>query len=399
MTDGNGSSVDPSRWSLPGRHVSVIACLLFASLILYAIRVRGEAAVVSLVAENVMVLMALFLLFDGAVYRWLFLVFACLALHKVATLPLVWTGVDDLSIASEKFALVMKCIVFGAVAFRLPSYLLLRGTVLSAAIMTGVFYWRLSTGTFIDEDNSFAAGLSDRNYMGLMLAFLLFAAVVLCRLEDIESRSKRVLGLRVFLYILHIAALLLAVRAGSRSSILSILLSLWLLRPAVVLVFVPIGALLLVNSDFASFLMERLARVESDSYEEYTRIAQIIAAGTLIQNNPLGLLTGFGLMASHHVGWFEQGFAFAGLSDYFTVIHNSPIDLVLAFGVPGLLALAYFASRLPLMHLAFFVVSTSFINVLGFVPFYLALAVSVKSLPNKQRSAPRNLPAVQPVRA
>jgi hypothetical protein len=159
--------------------------------------------------------------------------------------------------------------------------------------------------------------------------------------------------------------------------LLSCAFSLFLLSPRAALAALPLGAVTMMTSTVGDFFIERMDRLDTYSGEEFVRIAQLIAAWNRIEENPIGAFTGFGIMASHHLDWFGRGFAVSGLDEYSTVGHNSLVDLLLAFGLLGGVLAARFLRRLSLSTVGFLLLSSSFINVLAFAPFYLAVAVAV----------------------
>jgi hypothetical protein len=381
-------SAAPARASGP-HGGGLVACLLFCSLCLFAIRVRGEPAPVGVVLENLLLVWAMLLSLNAQRLKWFLLVALGLSLHRALTLPLVWRGGSDLAIAVEMVAIVLKCIGFAFAAQACSARQLMLGALCSASVMLAVFLGRLMLGLHIDPDNSFAGGMADRNYMALMVMLTLFSAVLLIKplLETGQASRAHV----VWLTVLHVLAFLLILRSGSRSGLLCFVVSFWIFSPRLSLAALPFALAVAFGTDLASFLTKRLGRLDTQSQEEFVRLAQIIAAWSRFEEAPLGLLTGFGVMASHHLEWFERGFALSGLDEYFTVVHNSLVDFLLAFGVIGVWLGWRMLRPLPWSSLFFLLASTSFINVLAFLPFYLLLAVFAK---HAQTS--RTVPAAQP---
>jgi hypothetical protein len=355
----------------------LVALLLFASLCLFAVRVRGESAPIGVVLENALLVWAMLLSATPKRIKWFMLLALAICAHRLITLPLVWRGGHDLAIAVEMVAIVLKCIGFAFAAQACSARQLLLGALLSASLMLAVFFLRLALGLHIDPDNSFAGGMADRNYMSLMVMFVLFSAVLL--LKPLRRNGQASRAEFIWLAVLHLLAFLLILRSGSRSGLLCWFISLWIFSPRLLLAAIPFGIAIAVGTDLASFLTKRLGRLDTQSQEEFVRLAQLIAAWSRFEEAPLGLLTGFGVMASHHLEWFERGFALTGLDEYFTVVHNSLVDFLLAFGLLGAWLGWRALRRLEKTSLLFLLASTSFINVLAFAPFYLLLAVFAKS--------------------
>ena len=75
------------------------------------------------------------------------------------------------------------------------------------------------------------------------------------------------------------------------------------------------------------------------------------------------------------------------------------VDFLLGFGLIGVYVAIRLARRVPLSTVFFYLAATSLINVLAFVPFYLAMAVTAKVglRPKRQRPARKNthpMPAI-----
>ena len=107
------------------------------------------------------------------------------------------------------------------------------------------------------------------------------------------------------------------------------------------------------------------------------RVAQYYAFLNTFYYYPLGILTGFGTMASSHLDWFSQfykGYE-SNIQRYLYIQHNSILDLIISFGISGVYLLWIGAKQLNWRILIFLFISMSFNNVMNFLPFYLFLGV------------------------
>lgn len=362
----------------------VLSCVfVFVSLLVYLIRERGEGVgdiYNYFIIIEVVLLVTSFIIARNDNKKYALLIILALVMHRIITLPLVWHDETDFVVAVNKTALVAKCILAYSVIVAMPRLFVLYGGLVTTALFLFVLYFRLYSGAYIDDDGSFAGGLSDRNYMGLSLAFLSYLIIITYnKIKDRLSNSQKNVY-EILIVAVLLLSLVVVVRSGSRSSLISIFICAWLYRPWVSVLIASLIVPLLLNSEISDFLVNRLQRSNENIFEEYSRLAQIEAAWNLVEENPLAIILGYGLMASHHIGWFGGGYMSILYIDDVTVLHNSFVELLISFGVVAVFIIWKIFKRMSKRSWIFFLAAGSFINVLGFLPFYCALAIASETI-------------------
>jgi hypothetical protein len=176
----------------------------------------------------------------------------------------------------------------------------------------------------------------------------------------------------------NVAIFVLIILSGSRTGIIGITFVLLLFygwRGTIIMI------LLLIISHYLGYAVQLEYRLQHEiignQNSDDIRVAQYYAFLNTFLDYPLGILTGFGTMASSHLDWFSQfykGYE-SNLQRYLFIQHNSILDLIISFGIGGIYLLWRFASQLNWKIFIFIFICMSFNNVLNFLPFYIFLGM------------------------
>jgi hypothetical protein len=346
----------------------------FLSLILFSIRVRGgDFDRPVFIVENLLFCAAI------AVFPWTHkqlkvgaLVLVGLALHTAAATWMYYNNPSDWAKSSFLFATTSKCILF---ALLLANFDYKKMYLTLKVSMVLILAYQIAWFEIFGRDINFglSIGMGDRNYFALLELFLLFSIHLLHKKNQINQKFDLVL-----INIFNIAIFILIVLSGSRTGIIGIVFVLLLFygwRGIIVM------SLLLVISHYLGYT-EQLeyrfrAEVIGGKSNDDIRLAQYYAFLNTFIYYPLGILTGFGTMASSHLDWFSQfykGYE-SNLQRYLYIQHNSILDLIISFGIGGVYLLWRLASQLNWKILIFIFICMSFNNVLNFLPFYVFLGI------------------------
>jgi hypothetical protein len=126
---------------------------------------------------------------------------------------------------------------------------------------------------------------------------------------------------------------------------------------------------------FSTQLEYRLHKEILNNNNNDIRIAQYFAFINAFYYYPLGILTGFGTMASSHLNWFSQFYNGYDLKRYLFIEHNSILDFILSFGFLGCIFLLKVVISINWKIIIFLIITMSFNNVLNFLPFYVFLGI------------------------
>jgi hypothetical protein len=360
-------------WTINKRE-DVSIFLAFSSLILFSMRVRGgDFDRPVFIIENLLFCAAI------AVFPWTLkqlkvgtLVLVGLALYTAAATWMYYDNPSDWAKSSFLFATTSKCILFALLLANFDHkkmYLTLK--VSMALILAYQIAWFVIFGR--DINLGLSAGMGDRNYFALLELFLLFSVHLLYKKKQINHKFDMAL-----INIFNISIFILIVLSGSRTGIIGIVFILLLFYGwrGIILIIT-----LLVIANCLGYTEQLEIRFRhgmiSSNHNDDIRVAQYYAFFNTFFYYPLGILTGFGTMASSHLDWFSQfykGYE-SNLQRYLYIQHNSILDLIISFGIGGIYLLWRLASQLNWKILIFILICMSFNNVLNFLPFYVFLGM------------------------
>lgn len=344
----------------------------FISLILFSMRVRGGAF-----DRPVFIIENLFFCAAVAIFPWTvkqlkfgMLLFGGLALYTAVTTWIYYNSAYDWDKSAFLLATTSKCILFlflvGGFNFK-KIYSILK--ISMAVILAYQIAWFLIFGR--DLNAGLSIGMGDRNYFSLFELFLLFGIHLLFKKIEINNKFDLML-----INFFNIAIFILIVLSGSRTGIIGITFVLLLFYGwrAIAIIFI-----LLVISHYLGYLEQLEYRYKQEivgsKNSDDIRVAQYHAFLSTFYYYPLGVLTGFGTMASSHLEWFSQFYKGYDLNRYLYIEHNSILDFIISFGVGGMYFLWRYLKRLNWKIVIFIFIGMSFNNVINFLPFYVFLGV------------------------
>jgi hypothetical protein len=346
----------------------------FLSLILFSIRVRGgDFDRPVLIVENLLFCAAI------AFFPWTLkqlkvgaLVLVGLALYTAITTWIYYDNPSDWAKSSFLFATTSKCILFTLLLANFDYKKMYLTLKVSMALILGYqIAWFAIFGR--DLNLGLSIGMGDRNYFALLELFLLFSIHLLYKKNQINQKFDLVL-----INIFNIAIFILIVLSGSRTGIIGIVFVLLLFygwRGILVM------GLIFVISQYLGYTEQLEYRFRTEviggKSNDDIRVAQYYAFFNIFFYYPMGIMTGFGTMATSHLDWFSQfykGYE-SNLQRYLFIQHNSILDLIISFGIGGIYLLWRIASQLNWKILIFIFISMSFNNVLNFLPFYVFLGM------------------------
>jgi hypothetical protein len=117
---------------------------------------------------------------------------------------------------------------------------------------------------------------------------------------------------------------------------------------------------------------------------ETARLNQYLVFFEILKNNPINSIFGFGPMASEHLNWLSIYYKRIGVTEGLTVIHNTFFEVVLSFGIFGLIILIKIIKKIPWRSSMLMLLLGAFNNLLIFLPFYILIAVSLRLFDNSK---------------
>jgi hypothetical protein len=283
----------------------------------------------------------------------------------------------DLIISILNLCLVTKCILLTCLLSKISIQILYRWLayifLISAVWSVGLL---LMHG--IDSNHGFSGSFGDRNYFAAYVA-IIFASFQMTSLVIKGMQRENSLVLHCY----AVTAMALISLTASRSGFVSILWCLLLLlftlkKHNVKLGFILLGLLgIMYSLDLLQPIIFRLQHTAIDSLAERIRFLQYEAFIKAFELNPIGIMFGFGPIASTHLDWYWSSLEREGIVQHIYVLHNTSLEVILSFGVVGLWLILRFCKVIDWKFLIFFFLISSFNNLLGFLPLYVFIGAAL----------------------
>lgn len=349
------------------------AFFAFLSLIIFSIRIKGvDQSNLGILVEN------LFIFFSLILFPWKIkeVIKVCIILivfifHTAITFGLLIKNIDS-NLMLNNISRFLKALSYSYLFYSFSWNVIRRYGFVSISIVVAVHFFRLFSGEFTSVGDGFTAGFGDRNYFALCDSMY----ILMLALSIKKNISKTVIE-NLWFGLLFFIVTIMVLFSGSRSGLLALILVTIFISWRMVCFYIPVLFLLIFYTSAGDFLLFRVETLTSDG--EYIRLAQLHAAANEVQNNPISILTGFGLMASSQISWIAKAYEYLNMLRYVSIIHNTTIDFIFSFGLIGLFILGWLIKRVKLFASVFLIVTTSFINCLVFPPLYLLIGLFLKA--------------------
>lgn len=341
----------------------------FASLAIYTIRIRPGSFYL-LAVEN--------LLFIGAIffYPWnksetlrICKYLAIICIYSAITFFIYYPTNEDLKIAIISSLLLIKCGIFFYYIYKFSPQLLYAPLKIVYCLCLCAQILALIISDFkIDLNSGFNGFFGDRNYMSIMNVIFLYSILSIKKLLQKKSMKEELIA-----YILTVITIITIGLSYSRSGLLSLVLVLMIFYHKNIFLW---GLIILA---YCYGIFDQVIGRFHFSYNtnELARINQYLVFIEIFRKETLNLIFGFGPMASEHLNWLSSYYKKIGVSEGVTVIHNTFFEIVLSFGVCGVLILIKAIKKLTWQSIALVVTLGAFNNLLIFLPFYLLIGVSM----------------------
>ena len=349
---------------------SVSLGLLGVSLILYGVRVRGNFQVLWIVENSAFILGLLFFPWNRKfVIRGLIWVGA-LYIFGLISWYVFYPTQNDIATFLINTTQLTKCLLLAFILSHIPAQKLYQWLF---HLVIGILL--LAVGILLmrgfSADHGFSGNLGDRNYFAAYVA-LMYASLQMLNLEIKDKIQDRFI-----LLIMQATLIGMVLLTASRSGLLAIL---WLALIRLkkinwILVLAVVG--IMYSFDLLQPILYRMQHTAIGTEAEQIRLFQYRAFIDAFVLNPVGIIFGFGPAASSHLNWFWQSYQYGDLDKYRYILHNTSLEWILSFGLFGFGLLIRFFQVLNWKFLIFFLLISSFNNLVCFLPLYVFIGVAL----------------------
>lgn len=348
----------------------------FASLGIYTIRLRpGNHYIIGI--ENILFLLAILLFPWNKEEIARILKFSiAIIIYAALALLLYYPSFGNLFISIVSTLMLIKCVIFGYFFYKFSLENLYNPikTLYLICIFAQILIL-IMNGFQVDHNSGFNGVMGDRNYMSIMNVIFLYSILSLKKFLQKNSMVEELIS-----YFFVTITIITVGLSYSRTGILGLIAVLALFYYKDKLLWI----IIFTAFYFGIFDMVIGRFNYLTGSNETARLNQYLVFFEILKNNPINSIFGFGPMASEHLNWLSIYYKRIGVTEGLTVIHNTFFEVVLSFGIFGLVILIKIIKKIPWRSSMLMLILGAFNNLLIFLPFYILIAVSLRLFDNSK---------------